>query len=698
MSRWLWFVLISTMLASCSAAEQPTSAPAPEPAADTHDEPAPGAPTLRMDAGVARADPAPAPRDPSALPVTSSPGAGFDADLAKLLAHRRDPATLLSCPGLLIAGTCGNGACDGLTETPESCPADCAFHLVGAYNDLPVCTEFMEVVEPNDVAGVQAAVRAAVAAGKRVRAIGASHSASQVICGDGVALRTSKLADVGKTVVRDGIAYVQPGVHMIDLGDWLHARGQSIGFTHLGFRRVTVAGAIGTSAHGSSPRENSALSHRVESLTLVLADGSLRTFERRSTADDLWRALQTNLGLLGVVIEVGIALEPAFQLDTKVDVLDEKLLLDASSPLDLLAGCDWGQMNWFPHQRKLLRWCGKRTAQPPQNADNTLLDPGVPGDIAGIAKTGFHAGTCDADLNALLESARFGGLVDAPPIRVTDARGAVTHTDHAIGPAHRMTSAELIALGDQKYFQMDWEVAVPEQHMQTAVRAARALFDAHDVSLPGVGAFLRFGKIERGGWLSYHSAGEQFEEGKTAMFFETPVAVPAGYTDAALRSYLHIYEQLASLFIRHLGARAHWGKNLDALFDLQRAVGSYGPRIEGMNRAVAELDPYGVFANTFASRIGIRWPRGQEDFASALGGTRSCACDAAAEPVCAVGTRTTYANACRAACDSLSSANLVKGPCASLELASCSLLDARTCVWRKRGKHADRSEAPLIRF
>ena len=35
---------------------------------------------------------------------------------------------------------------------------------------------------------------------------------------------------------------------------------------------------------------------------------------------------------------------------------------------------------------------------------------------------------------------------------------------------------------------------------------------ADAIVLPGVGAFLRFGKIERGGWLSYHSAGKQFAD------------------------------------------------------------------------------------------------------------------------------------------------------------------------------------------
>jgi hypothetical protein len=504
--------------------------------------------------------------DPTApTPITGvyvPPGADFDAELQALVDFKR-PSLNGSCPGLAQAGSCGNGVCEA-AETRESCAADCVFHLVGAYNDLPICPDYQDRLVVHSADEVQEAIRRALSAGQRVRAVGARHSASASICGDGLAIDMSELDDVEATRVVGDIAYVQPGVRMIDLGNHLTERGLSIGFTHLGFRGVTVAGAIGTSAHGSSPRHNNSLSHRVRSLSMVLADGSLRTFSAEDTASDLWRALTTHLGLLGVIFEVGIAVEPAFQLDTEVTIVDEASLLEGSGALALLDGCDWGQFNWFPHHRQAFRWCGKISQDAPEDVDNVLLDPGVSPDLAAIAKTGFHAGTCDTALNSTLEDARFDGLKNNPPLKIKLPNGSYANTNHATGMAHRMTSADLIALGDDKYFQMDWEVAVPQQYIQDALRAARRVFDAHDVSLPGVGVFVRFGKIERGSWLSYHSAGKEFAEGQTAMFFETPVAVPAGYSETELKDYLHIYQGLISLFVRHFGARAHWGKNLRA--------------------------------------------------------------------------------------------------------------------------------------
>jgi FAD/FMN-containing dehydrogenase len=510
----------------------------------------------------------------------------------------------------------------------------------------------------------------------------------------------SGFADVNATRIVGDVAYVQPGVRMIDLGDHLLTKGLSVGFTHLGFRGVTVAGAIGTSAHGSSPTSNNAISQRVASLRVVLADGSLRTFEEASTQPVLWRALITSLGLLGVVVEVGVHVEPAFNLDVEVKPIEEDALLSADSPLSLIAGCDWGQFNWFPHHHKVFRWCGKKTSAPAQEgANNVLLDPGVGADLAKLGKLAFHAGTCAAALNELVEGARVDGLVEKPPIVVRGADGELEHTAHAVGPAHRMTSADLIELGGNKYFQMDWEVAVPQQYMADALDAARKMFDAHDVSLPGVGVFVRFGKVERGGWLSYHSAGKEFAEGETAMFFETPVAVPVGYSDVQLTDYLHIYRELIGLFVRHFGARAHWGKNLDSVFALQRSVGTYEGRIDKVNEAVAELDPYGVFANDFARRIGVTWPKQGQDFSLALGhGACSCGTEGPALTACAYRDMNVFASPCRAACAGKTASDLLPGACSALVREPCSPFETTTCVYDRKAREQNPFVEPLVRF
>lgn len=544
----------------------------------------------------------------SSLAATPLP-AGLDKELAALLSYRRSSVGQLTCPGLLQAGNCGDGRCDAASENRDSCPSDCVQHLVSAYNDMPICPGYAEVHEPTSIEEAQRWVRKAVNEGMRIRVLGASHSASDLICGDGVALRMGRFDDLTKTELRDNVAYVQPGVLMVDLGDYLYKRGLSIGYTHLGFRRVTVAGVLGTSAHGSSPLHASSLSSRLVFLQLVLADGTLRSFQKQDTPEDTWRALITHLGVFGVVTQVGLTVEPAFNLDTQITALDEADLLDTDAPLSVLAGCDFGQVNWFPHERKLWRWCGKRTNASSVDASNELLDPGLSLPLVPFAKMVSHAGVCWPGFNALLEKARCASLPYTPPILTTDDRGERRNVDRAVGPAHRIMSGDLIALGPHKVFSTDLEVAIPQQHIRSALRLARQVFDAHHISLPGVGAFLRFTKIERGGWLTYHSAGEQFVEGETAMFFEMPVVIPVGFTDSQLRDYMYPYEELIGLFIRYFGARCHWGKDTARLFDVQSSHGTYAGRIEKVNAVLAELDPYGVFSNDFVRRIGMRWPK-----------------------------------------------------------------------------------------
>lgn len=685
---------------ACSEARTSDPGPGPrpvplEPAAQDEVGPVPASPLL------VPLPPGDDPTAPTALTgVRQTLSLAYQQDLSALLAHTRSTLLPLSCPGLFESASCGDGTCDGTMENRENCPADCVYHAIGAYNDLPICTQYQQVVTPRSVHEVQDAVLQALSAGQRVRPIGARHSASDVLCGDGVALDMSELADVRATRIVGDVAYVLPGVRMIDLGDHLQTKGLSIGFTHLGFRGVTVAGAIGTSAHGSSPTFNNALSQRVTSLKMVLADGSLRTFDEASTQPVLWRALITSLGLLGVVVEVGVRIEPAFNLDVEVKQLDEDALLAAGSPLALIAGCDWGQLNWFPHHRKVFRWCGKKTGAPAQEgANNVLLDPGVGADLAKLGKLAFHAGTCASALNELVEGARVDGLTDKPPIVIKGADGALEHTTHAVGPAHRMTSADLIELGGNKYFQMDWEVAVPQQYMADALAAARKMFDAHNVSLPGVGVFVRFGKVERGGWLSYHSAGKEFAEGETAMFFETPVAVPVGYSEVQLTDYLHIYRELIGLFVRHFGARAHWGKNLDSVFALQRSVGTYEGRIDKVNEAVAELDPYGVFANDFARRIGVTWPKQGQDFTLALGhGACSCGTEGPALGACSFRDMNVFASPCRAACAGRGASDLLPGACSALLREPCSAFETTTCVYDRKAREQNPFVEPLVRF
>eukprot|EP00798_Chlamydomonas_sp_ICE-L_P000007 gene7-12815_t len=98
---------------------------------------------------------------------------------------------------------------------------------------------------------------------------------------------------------------VDAGVKVFDLLDYLGnyvTKKSPSGWTLAAFPWFvyqSVGGAVATGTHGSSLTHNS-LSHQVISITMVLADGSLRTFTN-ATDPFLMRAVRVGVGKLGII-------------------------------------------------------------------------------------------------------------------------------------------------------------------------------------------------------------------------------------------------------------------------------------------------------------------------------------------------------------------------------------------------------------
>jgi hypothetical protein len=116
-----------------------------------------------------------------------------------------------------------------------------------------------------------------------------------------------------------------------------------------------------------------------------------------------------------------------------------------------------------------------------------------------------------------------------------------------------------------------------------------------------------------------------------------------------------------------------------------------------MNQAVAELDPYGVFANAFSAALGIRWPKQGENFALALG-ANECDCGVESEPVCAFCERRDHPSYCRAGCAGHAHEELLEGPCDSFEFAPCGPNDGRTCVYERKQREHDPLADPVATY
>lgn len=141
-------------------------------------------------------------------------------------------------------------------------------------------------------------VKEAISRGITVKAFGARHSQTDIICTEGIpvdinGIRSFHMNDDGIT------ATFGSGVNLRDATEFLRKHGRGLRTTPA-YGNITLGGAIGTGAHGSTVIYNASISSQVVSLTIVDGMGDVRKI---TDANDL-KSFRINLGLLGKIVEL----------------------------------------------------------------------------------------------------------------------------------------------------------------------------------------------------------------------------------------------------------------------------------------------------------------------------------------------------------------------------------------------------------
>src|SRR4051812_4159067 len=191
-----------------------------------------------------------------------------------------------------------------------------------------------------------------------VRVAGAGHSFSGGVVTDGTLLSLDHLARVLDADHDSGLVRVEGGIHLRALSRELHARG--LAMPNLGdIDAQSLAGALATATHGTGTRLPN-LSGQVQSVELVLADGSERTLDE----GDLLRAARVSLGALGVIAAVTLRCVPAFRLrNTDRPEALEDVLADLQARAE---AHDHFEFWTFPHADVALTRTHERTDDRPQ--------------------------------------------------------------------------------------------------------------------------------------------------------------------------------------------------------------------------------------------------------------------------------------------------------------------------------------------
>jgi len=166
-----------------------------------------------------------------------------------------------------------------------------------------------EVVSASDIDGIVAVINRAGAAGATVRCVGSAHSFVPFWTDD-VILSLDGLSGL-RAVDRDACtATVLAGTKLHQLGPLLWANGLSLP-QQGDIDRQSLAGALSTGTHGTGV-ELPNLSNFVIGASVVAADGT--HFEVDARTPELLSAVRVSQGVLGVLADVTLALEPAFSL------------------------------------------------------------------------------------------------------------------------------------------------------------------------------------------------------------------------------------------------------------------------------------------------------------------------------------------------------------------------------------------------
>ncbi|WP_375389585.1 D-arabinono-1,4-lactone oxidase [uncultured Amnibacterium sp.] len=172
-------------------------------------------------------------------------------------------------------------------------------------------------VRPTTESQVVDAVRHAVSNQVPIRAGGSAHSFSPLVATEGLLIDMTGYSGVIGIDASTARVRVRGGTLLRDLGEPLWKAGFSLR-NQGDIDRQTIAGAVATATHGSGVRLGS-VSSCVRAVRIVDGTGSVRDIDAATDGGgDALLAAQVSLGLLGIVLEVELEVDPAYLLEERI--------------------------------------------------------------------------------------------------------------------------------------------------------------------------------------------------------------------------------------------------------------------------------------------------------------------------------------------------------------------------------------------
>ena len=156
-------------------------------------------------------------------------------------------------------------------------------------------------------------LQSVVASARKLRVVGTGHSFNHIADSDDTLLSLSALDRRIEIDNDKRVAVIDGGATYAEIAPALHRAGLALANV-ASLPNITVAGAVATATHGSGDT-NRNLADAVSSLSLVTANGELRSFRR---GEPRFEGAVVNLGTLGVVTELTLDLVPGYDIRQNV--------------------------------------------------------------------------------------------------------------------------------------------------------------------------------------------------------------------------------------------------------------------------------------------------------------------------------------------------------------------------------------------
>jgi FAD/FMN-containing dehydrogenase len=404
---------------------------------------------------------------------------------------------------------------------------------------------------PRDEDEVLQIVREARASGRRVRPVGGGHSWSRIAAPEDLALSLDRLA--GVIAIEDGVARVRGGTRLADLCRALAHRGLALPING-SILAQSIAGAIATGTHGSSLRHGN-LASLVVGMRLVAGTGEVVALRE---GDERLDGARVHLGALGVITEVAVRVVPAFHV---AETIEHVPIGDAIGHLDAIAAsAEYVKLWWMPHTRDAQVFRYTRTDEPASR---------------GLARARW--------LDDRVIQARLFPRVIAAQRRRPHWIPAINRALATIyvGRARRVGPPTLVLTTQMPVRHRETEAAVPMPRGADALdRVVSAIArEGVRVNFP---LEVRFVRGDRG-WMSPACGGDTCQIGCYAAEVDVD------------RTFAAFWRALAPL-----GARPHWGKELDHDAAALRPLYPAWARFLALRDA---LDPARVLDSRFHRRV-----------------------------------------------------------------------------------------------